>query len=166
MHGEDDVYKNCHSRLGPRCSAFTDKNLVNKIAHSSIILPDRLRDVPLKKSWIKQFVNLMKTPPSKNKFKTKLIYHSDLTKYSLVCFRSVLFTRNPFNKNRIMKEHLRNIHFLSLNGIEKQARPLYKSANPRLTGERCRLNVTLTNRRLPKSGRSKFIIPRYIPNIN
>lgn len=164
IYGLHNVNKVCHSRTGVGCEDFP--GLANAL-RTTVILPRRLSFFDEKKSWAREFVNLMKPPQIGRQ--PKVIYDSQLDRNvsHTKCFRSVFFTRGPFNKNYIMANHLRKIHFLDLQGIEKEARDVMTTPNDsqRMNGPHCSLNVTLSNRRL-SDGALNRLVGRYIVNVS
>lgn len=172
----DRVSRACHSRRGQSCKGFPRLDSVKAL----VLMPDRLKDLELKRSWPKQFVNLMK-PPGTGRL-PRMIYESDLftddVDDQMKCFRSAMFTRGPFNKNVIMNDHLKHIHFLSLHGVDRRSRKIWSGGNTNdpnnlfakyqletaTNARRCILNVTIANRDPTKDKRR--VVGRFILNAN
>lgn len=201
------VSRTCHSRRGESCEGFPGLDMLK----AAVVLPDRLKSIDLKKSWPKQFVNLMKPPGTGRQ--PKVMYQSALfrtgddeddeddetgvrkngLRRDVQCFRSVMFTRGPFNKNVILNDHLQNIHFLTLHGIDRRPRQIWTGGdvtdptattqdgtvdnsndaafakyqiqnNEAFSNRQCSLNITIANRD-PTSDRQR-LVGRYIPNVN
>lgn len=195
------VSRACHSRRGESCEGFPGLDSLKAM----VILPDRLEGIDLKKSWPKQFVNMMKPPGTgrqpKVMYETALFdgddYEQDNNEgdadiyFDMKCFRSVMFTRGPFNKNIIMNDHLQNIHFLTMHGIDRHARKIWSGGNEEnatndgndhqdansnafakyqihnndaFSDRKCTLNITIANRD-PTNDKNR-LVGRYIPNVN
>lgn len=158
VYGDHQVSKSCHSRKGKDCDIFPG---LSQGFRPAVLLPSRLQELK-KNSWVRQFIKLMK-PRDIGKQAT-LLFNTESDESSQ-CFKSAFFTRGPYNKNVIMADHLRNIHFLDLNGIGKKPRNAVKTT---FRGESeqniCDLNVTLSNRKLVDGARNR-LIGRYMMNI-
>lgn len=162
IYGDHQVSKTCHSRRGQDCTSFP--GLVEGL-RPTVLLPTRLKSVNRKESWVHQYIKLMKPPRAGRQ--PKIVYEDVFreTNDEMTCYRSVLFTRGPFNGNAIMPDHLRNIHFLQRNGIEKASRKVHNAMAFSATKEGpCSINVTITNRRLVDGAHNR-LIGRYITNI-
>lgn len=160
VYGDREVRKTCHSRKGRDCTGFP--GLLQSFK-PLVWLPSRLEDMEEKKSWVKQFVKLMKGERGAN---IKVEYLEKGTdEDELTCFRSALFTRGPYNKFVIDRQHLRSLHFMRTNGISKKARQVrLDDGEESKPGAKCRLNITISNRQLI-DGASNRLIGRYIMNI-
>lgn len=165
IYGDHSVSKACHSRKGSDCGDGFPALLDS--LRAAVILPHRLRDLDEKKSWVREFVKLMK-PPSSSGRQPLVIYDDTLhhPDADLTCFRSAFFTRGPFNSHTVMPDHLRNIHFLTAHNINKTARPFPSGHS--VAGfpgrKHCQLNVTLSNRKLV-DGALNRLVGRYVLNI-
>lgn len=162
VYGGRKTATTCHSRRGSSCDAFPK---LRESLNPAVFLPRRLKLLVQKKSWVRQFVNLMK--PSDSGKRPKLLFtDQDVHQQpNMECYRSAFFTRGPFNKLHIMDDHLRDIHFLKSNGIHKEARNVRRSQNDELQESRsCFINITISNRRLTDKTR-KRLVGRYITNI-
>lgn len=162
VYGDHDVTKSCHSRRGSECDPFPP--LMHEFK-PVVMLNERLKLLNEKRSWVRQFVKMMKPPKSGPQPSIRYSSLSRGPSEGMQCYRSAFFTRGPYNKNAIMADHLRNIHFLEANGIGKRERQVVKTA--RIEGKEkkvCRLNVTISNRQLV-DGASNRLIGRYILNI-
>lgn len=197
IYGHHNVSKACRSRRGADCDTFP--GLLDGL-NAAVILHPRLRLFDDKKSWVREFVKLMK-PPYVGRL-PRVIYDDDLfgngerqrSPDNVVCFRSIMFTRGPFNKHVIMPDHLRTLHFFAAHGIDKGARnystvpaaaaAMSPAVSPSLpspaasageeatpaarvdgTLRECHVNVTLSNRKLV-DGANNRLIGRYMRNLN
>lgn len=162
VYSDRRVSKSCHSRKGRECNPFP--RLVQDF-RPSILLHPRLKVLHEKKSWVRQFIKMMKPPKSGRQARVQYQVTSTSKTEDKQCYRSVLFTRGPYNKNIILRDHLREIYFLQSNNISKHERPVMHTYNSnRKKKERCYLNITVSNRQLPDVSRNR-LIGRYITNI-
>lgn len=162
VYGDRQVKKSCHSRTGTGCDAFP---ALAQGFRPSVLLHPRLKVLDEKMSWVRQFIKLMKPPDTGKHAKIEYSKGPEDADSQLQCYRSALFTRGPYNKNVIAKDHLRDIHFLHLNGIGKKAQKvLSKSTRKGRVRKICNLNVTISNRKLVDGARNR-LIGRYIVNI-
>lgn len=162
VYGDRRVTKSCHSRKGRECDSFP--GLIQDF-RPSVMLHRRLEAVDEKKSWVRQFVRLMKPPKSGAQARVRYHTSSSNTTEDMQCYRSAFFTRGPYNKNVILRDHLRNIQFLQPNGIDKRARLVTRTY--KLNGKerkQCHLNITISNRQLIDGARNR-LIGRYIMKI-
>lgn len=161
VYGDRQVSKSCHSRKGKGCESFPS---LSENFNPAVILHQRLKSLEYKKSWVRQFVSFMKPPHSGKD--AQIIYEDSFTAGSadMSCFRSVFFTRGPFNRNLIMEDHLRNIHFLNRETTQRKARSVPSLQGPEMSPQVCSLNVTITNRKRI-DGAYNRLIGRYIRNI-
>lgn len=162
IYGDYKISKSCHSRKGNDCDGFPD---LEEGLKPAVILHPRIRSLRLKKSWVREFVNLMKPPHSGRQ--PKILFDDTFRNESsdMTCFRSAMFTRGPYSKNIIGIDHLRHIHFLERHGAEKGAREVSVVKQSK-DGERrfCSLNVTITNRRLVDGAHNR-LIGRYVMEV-
>lgn len=162
VYGDRQVRKSCHSRTGTGCDTFP---ALGQDFCPTVLLHPRLKVLDEKVSWVRQFIKLMKPPDSGKHAKIEYSKNLEDANSELQCYRSALFTRGPYNKNFIAKDHLRDIHFLHQNGIGKKAQKvLSKSTRKGRVRQICNLNVTISNRKLVDGARNR-LIGRYIVNI-
>lgn len=162
VHGGRQVTKSCHSRKGRECDSFP--GLIQDF-RPFVMLHQRLRALDEKRSWVRQFIKLMKPPKSVMQARVQYCALSSSATEEMQCYRSAFFTRGPYNKNTIPRDHLRNIQFLQSNDIDKRARPVMRAY--KLNGKekkRCHLNVTISNRQLIDGARNR-LIGRYVMKI-
>lgn len=167
IYGDHRVSKACHSRKGDDCAPFP--GLVEGI-RTAVTLHRRLRHFDEKKSWVREFVKLMKPPQTGRQpvilYDKRFSAHVNSNSSRLKCFRSAMFTRGPFNKHAIMADHIRDIHFLNRNAINKKPRDvLLPDAVPNQPERRqCHLNITISNRKLVDGAHNR-LIGRYLVNV-
>lgn len=165
IYGDHQISKACYSRKGSNCDEGFPALLDS--LRAAVVLPHRLRDFDEKKSWAREFVKLMKPPSSPGRQPTIIyddsLHHPDA---DMTCFKSAFFTRGPFNSHVVMPDHLRNIHFLVAQNVNKTAREFQLPETVEGFPDRrsCRLNVTLTNRRLIEGAHNR-LVGRYVVNI-
>lgn len=159
VYGDHHVTKSCHSRKGTDCNIFPT---LTQDFRPAVYLHSRIEDMDDRVSWVRQFVRLMKPPDSGKHAKITYIEDDNENQEGMQCYRSTLFTRGPYNKNFVAKDHLQNMHFLHLHEIEKKARDLVAEAKDR--NHHCSINVTISNRKLVDGARSR-LVGRYILNI-
>ncbi|PXF46133.1 hypothetical protein BWQ96_04139 [Gracilariopsis chorda] len=163
IYGDHELKQSCHSRKGTSCDSFPS---LNQSLNTAIFLPSRLEAINEKRSWVREFVKLMK-PPNAGKQSRILYKNIDVTEskeLGMQCFRSAFFTRGPYNKFHVMNDHMRELNFLKSHGIQKEARILRQDKSNDIVEEAsCDLNITISNRKAD-DGDSK-LIGRYITNI-
>ena len=163
IYGDYKIRKSCHSRKGNDCDGFPG---LEEGLNPAVILHPRIRDLP-KKSWVREFVTLMKPPHSGRQ--AKVLFEDAFRNESsdLTCFRSALFTRGPYSKDLIGADHLRRIHFLERHGIKRVARDVVavKELEDGSKERVCELNVTISNRRLVDGAHNR-LIGRYVMDIS
>lgn len=162
VYGDHHVTKSCHSRKGKNCDIFP---VLTQDFRPSVYLHPRLQEMDMKMSWVRQFIRLMKPSDSGKHAKVTYLEGPGGDAGTMQCYRSALFTRGPYNKNFIAKDHLRDIHFLQQNGIGKRARNVLRMSSRRGKEQKiCNLNVTISNRKLVDGARNR-LVGRYIVNI-
>lgn len=161
VYGDHEVLKSCHSRKGAECEIFPE---LSQGFRPAVFLHSRLRGIPEKRSWARQFVRLMK-PPDVGK-QAKILYERvHDSEPNLRCYKSAFFTRGPYNKNVIMSDHLRRMHFLELNGINRRRRRApgaYAGGIQEQKG--CRVNITISNRKVVEGAHNR-LIGRFVKNL-
>lgn len=164
IYGDHDVSKSCHSRKGRDCGPFP---ALAQEFRPLLQLDRRLKSLEEKQSWVRQFVQLMKPlKPGTQPSIAYSLFPDSASESSLKCFRSTLFTRGPYSKKLITDEHLRNIHFLRQNSIERAPRDVFlNSTSEREDGMKsCEIAITISNRKLIDGAHNR-LIGRYIMNI-
>lgn len=158
VYGDHQVSKTCHSRIGENCEVFPG---LSQDFRPAILLHRRLQKLS-NNSWVPQFIKLMKP---RDIGRQATVLYNGVSVDTMTCFKSAFFTRGPYNKNTIMADHLRNIHFFDLNGIGKKSRNVLKASTHEGSEQQtCSLNVTLSNRKLVDGARNR-LIGRYIMNL-
>lgn len=159
FYGNHEVTKTCHSRKGKDCDIFP---VLAQDFRPLVYLHPRLEEMTEKRSWVRQFVKLMKPPETGKQAKIRFVEGNPENDESVQCYRSALFTRGPYNKNFVAKDHFRNMHFFRFHEIEKEPQKIRSES--RVDQQTCKINITISNRKLIDESRRR-LVGRYIMNI-